>query len=130
MPDEDALPYDDGYYWRAMVKDAAGNPSAWSEPRSLTVTFQNLPVSGLYTNDPTPTFSWYAVPGATGYKLIVIQDPGYPTEPALPGYTSIKSRSIGDEQYSNHRSITGAGTVPVACRILLRGWSYWGNILT
>ncbi len=85
VPDEDALPYDDDYYWRAMVKDAAGNSSTWSDPRSFTVTFQNLPAAGLYTNDPTPTFSWYAVPGATGYRIEVREDS---LTPVLPGYTS------------------------------------------
>ena len=62
----------DKYYWRVMTVDLAGNESpGWSSPRSFTLTFQNLPKYGAFTADTTPTFSWYAVTGATGYRLEV-----------------------------------------------------------
>jgi len=75
-----ALAYKSGYYWRARAIDAAGNESGWSAARFLTVTPQKTPLPAAYTTDTTPTFSWYAVSGATAYELQVnrvdeVQDP-------------------------------------------------------
>ena len=75
IPAADALDYREGYSWRAKSIDAAGNESlAWSIPRSFTVTFQKAPAYGAITTDTTPIFTWYAVSGATGYKLEVISE--------------------------------------------------------
>jgi hypothetical protein len=75
-----ALPYKSGYYWRAKAIDAAGNESDWAAPRFLTVTPQKTPLPGAFTTDNTPTFTWYAVSGASAYELTVtrvdaVQDP-------------------------------------------------------
>jgi hypothetical protein len=65
------LPYGDTYYWCAQAVDAAENESPWSESeaRQITITLQNLPKPGTETMVRTPTFSWFAVPGALGYEL-------------------------------------------------------------
>lgn len=75
-----ALAYKSGYYWRAKAIDAAGNESDWSAPRFMTITPQKTPLPGAFTTDLTPTFTWYAVSGASAYELTVtrvdaIQDP-------------------------------------------------------
>jgi len=66
-----ALPYKSGYYWRAKAIDAAGNESDWSAARFLTITPQKTPLTAAYTTDTTPTFTWYAVSGASAYELVV-----------------------------------------------------------
>ncbi len=82
-----ALPYSDDLYWCAQSIDAAGNESPWSESeaRRLIVTFQSLPKADASTADTTPTFSWYAVPGALGYDLIIEPAAGE-DNPATEGY--------------------------------------------
>lgn len=76
IPTNLALAYRSGYYWRARAIDAAGNESDWSDPNTFTVTFQRTPVYGSYTTDKTPTFTWYAVPGAKSYELVVQLEDG------------------------------------------------------
>lgn len=65
-----ALPYGD-YFWCARAIDAAENPSGWVGPSSFTVTIQNQPAHEAKTTLTTPTFTWYAAPGAIGYELQV-----------------------------------------------------------
>ena len=76
IPVEEALTYGD-YFWRARVIDAAGNESAWSETRKLTISFQKKPADETYLTDSTPTLSWLNVSGAQGYALEISIDPGF-----------------------------------------------------
>jgi len=60
------------YYWRSKSIDKAGNESGWSAtPRKLTITILKSPVNAAITTDTTPTFSWNAVSGASGYLLTI-----------------------------------------------------------
>lgn len=75
VPLAQALPYDE-YWWRVKAFDAAGNESGWSLVRELNVTFQQYPLEGFTSVYKKWGFSWYGVPGATGYELEVIYDTG------------------------------------------------------
>jgi predicted extracellular nuclease len=64
------------YSWHARAKDAAGNWSAWSAARTVTIQLAvplapalTAPVNTLVTNDATPTFSWGAVAYGYIYRL-------------------------------------------------------------
>jgi hypothetical protein len=62
------------HYWRVRAQDAAGNWSVWSAASRVDITYLRLPASGSVTQDTTPTFQWYAVPGAVGYRLLIASD--------------------------------------------------------
>ena len=76
IPEDEALSYGD-YFWRAQVIDAAGNESAWSETRKLTISFLKNPSDETYLTDTTPTLSWLSVSGAQGYALEISTDSGF-----------------------------------------------------
>ncbi|HNC91570.1 MAG TPA: hypothetical protein PL000_21780, partial [Anaerolineales bacterium] len=64
------------YSWHVRGKDAAGNWSAWSAPRVVTILSQipvaptlGAPVNAFATNDATPEFSWLAVASGNTYQL-------------------------------------------------------------
>lgn len=63
------------WYWRVRSRDAAQNWSAsWSETRSFMVTIMRLPANNAVfttTTSVRPTFSWYALAGATSYNLLI-----------------------------------------------------------
>lgn len=63
-------------YWRARAVDAAGNASVWSTPQSFYQTNQKTPTTTAMVTVATPTFTWSALAGATGYRLLVCQDEG------------------------------------------------------
>ncbi|MHA1858900.1 MAG: hypothetical protein ACTSUU_05580, partial [Candidatus Thorarchaeota archaeon] len=81
---EPTTPLDEGmWYWRVKAKDNAGNPSAWSSPRSFQVDTvpPNIPsrispgpsVNNGWAPRPT-TFSWYSVDENSGpveYRVTV-----------------------------------------------------------
>ncbi len=128
IPNADALPYADDYFWRARSLDAAGNTSDWSEPRSFTITFQNAPADNTATSDTTPTFTWYGVPGALGYRLEVIpaSEPGNPTSDSfavsLPTVTGYTIPNISDLDHGSYlwrlKAFTTAGTRESPWRLL------------
>jgi predicted outer membrane repeat protein len=64
------------YSWHVRAKDAAGNWSAWSVSRTVTIQpavplapALTAPVNALVTNDTTPAFSWSAVAYGNTYQL-------------------------------------------------------------
>jgi hypothetical protein len=66
------------YSWRVRAKDAAGNWSAWSAARAITVQpgvplapALIAPVNALVTNDTTPTFTWNAVTYGNTYQFVI-----------------------------------------------------------
>jgi hypothetical protein len=62
------------YSWRVQAGDAAGNFGVESAVRTFTIFIGTAPANGAFTIDTTPTFTWMAVPGATGYTLQVDDD--------------------------------------------------------
>jgi hypothetical protein len=63
-------------YWYVRAQDPAGNWSAWSAPFTVTVVPPvpltpaiTAPVSGLVTNNTTPTLTWNAVAFANTYEV-------------------------------------------------------------
>jgi hypothetical protein len=60
------------YYWRVRAIDAAGNFSAWSDIRQVTINspFSAAPVLNRFITS-TPTLSWTRVTWATGYEIRV-----------------------------------------------------------
>jgi photosystem II stability/assembly factor-like uncharacterized protein len=98
------------YYWCVRAKDAAGNWSAWSASRKITIISVIpaapaliAPVSGAYTNDTTPELSWKAVPYGVSYEvrvsrsytfLSILEEP----QPA-EGELSIAAATYGDGKY-------------------------------
>lgn len=59
------------YYWRVQARDAAGNNSAFSTPRSLKISILRAPVDNAASTSQRPAFAWYAFAGAVGYQLQV-----------------------------------------------------------
>ena len=66
------------YYWHVRVRDAAGNWTAWSAPRQVSVTplastgvpILLGPINGKIITDPDPvTLSWKVVIGAVSYRV-------------------------------------------------------------
>ena len=63
-------------YWYVRAQDPAGNWSAWSAPFTVTVVPPvplapaiTAPVSGLVTNNTTPTLTWNSVANANTYEI-------------------------------------------------------------
>ncbi|HEX7555547.1 MAG TPA: hypothetical protein VF338_02900, partial [Leptolinea sp.] len=62
------------YYWQARARDLAGNWSAWSDSRIITIDITPPPVPVLISpsNGATsiyPTFAWGVSTGAVGYQI-------------------------------------------------------------
>jgi hypothetical protein len=64
------------YSWHVRAKDPAGNWSAWSAARTVTIQpavplapALTAPVNALATNDTTPTFTWSSVAYGNTYQL-------------------------------------------------------------
>ena len=64
------------YSWHVRAKDAAGNWSAWSTARTITIRpavplapVLAAPANAFITNDTTPTFTWNAVAYGNSYRL-------------------------------------------------------------
>ncbi len=73
-----------------------------------------VPTDGSSTTDTTPTFSWNAVPGATGYELqIADSEAGVETSPATSvtgtSYTPTSALTKGKTHYWRVRAKDGAG---------------------
>ena len=71
------------YYWRVSARNANGDTSsfpatAWSFQTRLASPVQMLPINGANGQLVSPTLSWYAVVGASTYRLQVSDDPGFP----------------------------------------------------
>jgi hypothetical protein len=64
------------YSWHVRAEDAAGNWSAWSASRTVTILPLTpvapvlvTPVNAFVTNNPTPDFAWNSVPSGDTYQL-------------------------------------------------------------
>lgn len=63
------------WYWRVRAMDAGGAISAWSPVASLTLDWNNRPVSltapstNSSTDDSTPELSWAEINGADSYEV-------------------------------------------------------------
>ncbi len=64
------------WYWRVMARDVAGNWSAWSTNRTITIMppipaapVLDYPVTGTVTTNFQPVFAWYAVPYGSYYEF-------------------------------------------------------------
>ncbi len=71
---------DTTYYWRVRADAAFDSP--WSTSRkfkidTLAPVSMNSPSNGAMNVSLTPTFSWSPAPGATGYELVVSDDPTF-----------------------------------------------------
>ena len=64
----DALPFG-RIYWRARAVDAAGNPSAWTVVRTITVNILKTPSNKTNTTSQKPTFIWNPAAGAQQYRV-------------------------------------------------------------
>lgn len=70
---------DDLWYYRVRAVDYSGNASPWSTALTVSIDTEpsGVPVTNLFptpTNDDTPTFTWEAVTGASGYRIQVAED--------------------------------------------------------
>lgn len=58
-------------YWRVQSRDAAGNWSSFSAPRTLMVSLLSFPKNTVYIFDSTPLLQWLSRTGAIAYQLQV-----------------------------------------------------------
>ena len=114
------------HYWRVRAKDGDGQSGAWSGVQSLMIDFGTMnglvPTDGSSTTDTTPTFSWNAVEGATGYELqIAGSQAGVETSPATivagTSYTPTSALTKGKTHYWRVRAKDGAGQ-----------YGYWSGV--
>ena len=93
------------YFWRVQAVNGAGEASAWSAPRSVTVTGTAAgtpaapvanPTTGYSTLHPWEfvQFTWSAVPGAAEYFHVVSNDPGFPIGQTAPGVITFSTDNI------------------------------------
>jgi hypothetical protein len=64
------------FTWRVRARDAAGNWSNWSAPRTIMITLPipsaptlGLPSNNASLNQPDPIFTWASVPYADHYEI-------------------------------------------------------------
>ena len=62
---------------QVLSRDAAGNESAYSATRTVTINIQTTPANGATVLTLRPTFAWALVPGATQYQVQVATDSGF-----------------------------------------------------
>jgi len=77
------------YYWRVFAEDAAQNRSVASLVRAFNVIYLRSPANNAIitsAGDIAPNFRWYAVSGATGYRIQIDDNNGFssPTQFDLP----------------------------------------------
>lgn len=72
-----ALPFGQ-VYWRARTLDLVGNPSAWTEVRTMYINTLKSPSDGAAITDITPSLSWSAASGALKYRLQIGLSPDFP----------------------------------------------------
>jgi chitodextrinase len=72
------------YYWRVKARNASNLWSVWSSVRKLTMSSPppaapvlHFPLNNDVYSTPTPTFSWYASPGADDYHFQYATDTGF-----------------------------------------------------
>ena len=96
-------PYSDlslgSHTWRVRATSCGGGQTSdWSPLRSFTVDLNDVvlksPPHGAIITDTTPTFEWYAVDGATNYKIEVRKDTidgqkVFEVESTTPSFTPI-----------------------------------------
>lgn len=99
------------YYWHVKARDAAGNWSNWSAYRKITIKplipvapVLVSPVSGKFTNDTTPTFTWKTVPDGNKYRIQISKTSNF-TTPILvdvrlkPGVLTYTPLPLADGKY-------------------------------
>ncbi len=120
------------YHWRVKGWDAAGNESAWSEVRKVTILAAPAlvsPASGFITDNTTPSFTWKSAPSGNVYDIEIATNSGfipasiarsvtipigvftYTVSPALPSglyYWRVRARTIYSEPgvWSSYRTLT------------------------
>jgi len=93
------------YFWRVQAVDNATFASAWSMPRSFTVTGAGPGTPGTPVLAPTRGYStfhpwefihfdWTAVPDAVTYRLEVSNDPSFPVGNVPQGVTTFGNDNI------------------------------------
>jgi hypothetical protein len=80
------------YYWRVQARNAAGIWGSYSIVQSFSFALQRTPTHELRTTDTTPTFQWYAYPGARQYQLEVYENTN-PYTPVIQQVVSWRSTS-------------------------------------
>jgi hypothetical protein len=90
------------YYWRIQVRTATGWGN-WTPSNRFTVTPALLsapvllnPVSGMITNDPTPSFEWKGVTGAVSYQVQISNNSSFAVSEELGSPVST-SFTVGKE---------------------------------
>jgi C1A family cysteine protease/predicted phage tail protein len=91
------------HYWQVRSRDAAGNYSDWSSPRSVEVR-QQIPSAPLLTspgdksntNDVTPEFVWSTTSYASSYELQLGASSTFIGTPVFTGTTTSTSLVIPD----------------------------------
>jgi hypothetical protein len=93
------------YYWRVQAGDAAGNWSAYSAPRTVTILAAPVltaPENALATKNRTPLFTWDAVVSGSTYQLQIAKTAAF-TAPLTQFYsgplTSYPATSLVDGLY-------------------------------
>jgi hypothetical protein len=86
-------------FWYVRAKDTAGNWSDWSASFTVTVVPPvpaapaiTAPVSGLLTNNPTPTLAWNTVAYANTYEIQIDTTYTFPA-PLIQEYVGITALS-------------------------------------
>ncbi|MBK9602334.1 MAG: hypothetical protein IPO36_10905 [Anaerolineales bacterium] len=110
------------YSWHVRAKDAAGNWSAWSTVRTVTVLSTipvapalTAPANAAVTNDPTPDFTWASVTAGDTYQLEISNASTFATKQqtfsGAPGVLTYTATNIPDGLWYWHvRAVNVNGT--------------------
>lgn len=80
LPNANALPAEDIYYWCAIALDRAGNRGPMSLPFNFGLTRMQSPANGTSTIDSTPQFTWSRLSsGSARYQLVINDEPNLDT---------------------------------------------------
>ncbi|GAP20608.1 C39 family peptidase, partial [Leptolinea tardivitalis] len=82
-PDASHVSYGVVYYWAVRARDAAGNWSDWSTPRTVNIQ-ASLPVAPVLTSPATgtltntqPALAWNSVSGGVRYQVQIANNAGF-----------------------------------------------------
>jgi CSLREA domain-containing protein len=89
LPNANALPSEDVYFWCVRADDMAGNWGPYSPAFDFQLTLLKLPLNGSSTSDPTPSFTWNPVPGTNiTYNLLISTSPDMSNAISITGLTT------------------------------------------